>query len=419
MTMNLAEIYKWVDNDLDSKSGSNMGFEALLSTQPYKISQENLDGFKQRYEAIVEFQNSTINLFKKSLNGQAPSFVADMLLSDVPAQYRHEYCRKLTDKQLTRPVFFRTDEPVMGKLSEVQCPGSGWCIAELIYSAYQQFPETFGVERYGFGSLAKSLVSGVEAKVGGSAVIHHLTENASRAHGMRYLIQQSRQYGAKYFTYDRGVSAADCNFFRAHDSFNVATQNFFSERMQAVNSENKFFDLPPVSIFDGKLIMAFPFWDETKSFYSDTVRDLFPFTTVISKDGFRLEDGGWISLEDFAALPASHRDYYIKYAGTDVSINWGSKSVFLASGASKKQLQKFFQTIVDDERNGRYWVMQKAYRAKESVEVLNRDGSTEEIEGYSKWSGFYGPNGFMGMLVMNKNFSKVHGSENTVMSIVY
>lgn len=36
-----------------------------------------------------------------------------------------------------------------------------------------------------------------------------------------------------------------------------------------------------------------------------------------------------------------------------------------------------------------------------------------------KWSGFYGPDGLMGVLVMHKHFSKVHGSEDTVMSIVY
>jgi hypothetical protein len=76
-------------------------------------------------------------------------------------------------------------------------------------------------------------------------------------------------------------------------------------------------------------------------------------------------------------------------------------------------------SIVEDWARGRHWIIQPAFRSKERIATLARDGEAVESDAYPKWSGFYGPDGLMAISVYHRNFHKVHGSEDTVMSIVY
>jgi hypothetical protein len=111
-------------------------------------------------------------------------------------------------------------------------------------------------------------------------------------------------------------------------------------------------------------------------------------------------------------------DYYIKYAGSDIALNWGSKSVYLLGSLSRPQLQTLQETIANDFRRGRLWIAQEALEHRENVPAITRKGGLETISARSKFSGFYGPSGLMGILVMQNAFHKVHGGENTVMSVV-
>ena len=236
---------------------------------------------------------------------------------------------------------------------------------------------------------------------------------------MRYFIQRTRRQGARYFSYDRGVSPADCNFVRSHDFITLPHHNFFADRMERCNQGQVFFDLPPSNLFDGKIILAWPFWEKTRSWYSDEVRSLFPHAGIIRPDGIALEGGERISLEEFCRIPQRKREFYIKYAGTDINMNWGSKSVYLASTFSQVQCRKLLDTILADGRRHRHWIVQRAIRQKETASVVSLDGTLVDSEAYSKLSGFYGPDGLMAILVMQKCNHKVHGSSETIMSIVH
>ncbi len=73
----------------------------------------------------------------------------------------------------------------------------------------------------------------------------------------------------------------------------------------------------------------------------------------------------------------------------------------------------FLQQARTGYHHRRYWVLQQAYHRKESVSyVVDTVAKSQKM--YSKWSGFYGPNGFMGGYVMSRNHYKVHGQPNTV-----
>jgi hypothetical protein len=360
-----------------------------------------------------------LEIFKASLAGECDPAIAASAIGDVPAHLGREYHRQLSERQHQTPVFFRTDEPVPGKVSEIQCPGSGWCLAEELLVLYRSREDIFGRPRHFSPSLAACFAGVLRRFLGAEPLVHHLVENASRPHGMRYFIQRTREHGVKYFGYDKDVAPQDCNFIRSHDFITLPHHNFFVKRMERCERGLMKFDLPPSVIFDGKIILAWPFWERTREFYSDSIRTLFPFTNVIGVDGFELASGERVSLDALFRNGRGQRNFFIKYAGSDIAINWGSKAVFHAGSLSRAQRGALTERIVKDTQQGRSWIIQDAFEHNERVPVLQRNGETVDYSAHSKFSGFYGPEGLMSILVMQKSAAKVHGSESTVMSVVF
>jgi hypothetical protein len=178
------------------------------------------------------------------------------------------------------------------------------------------------------------------------------------------------------------------------------------------------FDLSPSALFDSKLIMAWPFWSLTREHFSDEARALFPYTAVIGPEGIEMDDGGRVTLEELCSRPRSGKAYYVKYAGTDISINWGSRAVFLLSTMSGRQARELVASIEADWRRGRHWVIQPAIRHKQRVAAFTRDGEVLETDAYGKWSGYYGPDGLMAVWTCHRRYHKVHGSPDTIMGLV-
>lgn len=415
----ISGLYASLDREINDRIGCDIGFELMIGATPCEMDAETVAGFHSRYSVIKAFQEQCLALFNASLHGECDPRIAAMALGDVPEHFGVAYHRDLTAAQRRTPVFFRTDELAPGKLSEVQCCGSGWDLVEMVRRLYVENPDIFGAPKHFESSLASSFARALRDYVGREPVVHHLTENASRPHGMRYFIQRTRDEGIRYLTYDRGVGPRDCNFVRSHDFVSLLHHNFYAERMQRCVRGELYFDLPPLALFDSKLTMTWPFWSLTRSHFGDDVRDLFPHTALITPDGIEMEDGERISVDDFGAGGRTARGYYIKYAGTDVAINWGSRAVFLASTLSGVQLRKLLATIGEDWERGRYWVIQPAIRHKETISGLSREGATFDTDAYAKWGGFYGPDGLMAIWMNHRRFHKVHGSPDTVMSVVH
>jgi hypothetical protein len=412
-------LYKQIDEFFNQKTATNIGFEALLASAPYQLETKKVEQFAARYHVIKTFQQKTIDLFNASLRGDHDPEIAKTIFGDMPRHFGREYHVHLNEHQNRTPVFFRTDEPVCGKIAEIQCPGSGWCLAEQVRQIYCDNTGIFGNPTHFPQRIVDLFSHSLARYLGKDPIIHHLTENASRPHGMRFFIQLARDKGVKFYSYDQGITHYDCNFVRSHDFVSLLHHNFFSERLERCSKNQLWFDLSPSALFDGKIILAWPFWKLTRDAYPDAVREILPYTTVISPEGMELEDGSWVGIDDFCERPPKLRNYYVKYAGTDISLNWGSKGVYLASSGSKAQCKELMKGILKDWTMDRRWVLQSAYRLREKVGVLDREEHEYFLDGYAKYSGFYGPSGLLGIIVMHKNFQKVHGSAETVMSLVY
>lgn len=412
------EFYRQLDEEIDSRFGASVGFTSLIRMEPYTMDEQTVAGFRNRYDLVKRFQEQTLALFKSSLKGECDPEIAQMVVADLPRHLGLDYHRQLTDRQHRSPVFFRTDESRPGKLTEIQCPGSGWGMVEEIMTLYRNNEAVFGPSKHFYESLAAGFARAIGVYLGSQPLVHHFLGNSSRPHGMRYFIQRTREHGVRYFSYDQGCMPQDCNFIRSHDFISLPHHNFFAERMKSCNRREVFFDLSPSALFDGKIIMSWPFWHKTRDWYDDEVRALFPYTSVILPDGFELANGEHINIESFCRRPAGERNYYIKYAGSDIALNWGSRAVFLARGLSSVQCRKMFEDIATDSRRGRFWILQESIRHRERVSALARDGEPFKTTAYSKLNGFYGPNGLMAILVMHKKSQKVHGSPETIVSLV-
>jgi len=404
-----------INEDFNRYSGASTGFEARLSPTPHDLAPEDLHASQARHATIRSFQQKALDLFRASLDGDADPRIADGILGDVLPGLGADYHRRLDESAWQPPIFFRTDEARLGQLTEIQCSGSGWDLTQAIHELYASRPEQFGRPRYFEKSIAERFAESSRSHMKARPVVHHLVDNASRPHGARYFIQKTRQYGVRYLGYDRDVNAASCNLLRSHDFFSIVFHNFFQDRLERCRQGEFFFDLPPIALFDCKLILAWPFWSVTREHFSDAERALFPHTAVVGKDGMEDEHGSLLDIDSFQRLPSSRRDYFLKYGGTDVSLNWGSRAVHSMKSLSRPKCAEVMSRAVEDAARGRPWILQKAVFVKEDVP----QPSGASFRAHAKWSNFYGPEGLMGQLVMHRNAHKVHGNAETVISIAF
>ena len=410
--------YEFLDNHINNTINADVGFSCLMADKSYPLSRQDQAHFSEKYETIREFQQKSLDLFNASLNGEFDPEVAQLVLNELPENFGREFHSKFMTQRNFLPAFFRTDEVVPGKISEIQSPGSAWGLYEQVYRFVTHFRSEFGGSAMFQKGLAHGFAEALKHHLPEPPVVHHLIDNASIPAGIRFFIRKTREYEIRYFGYDKGITPYDCNFVRSHAFAGLFSDNFFQMRLSRSLDGEVCYDLPPSIIFDEKIPLIFPFWEKTRSYFPDRVRDLFPYTELIRPEGIVLEDGKQVSLEQFINLPRNRRHYYIKYAGSDLALNWGSKGVFYAGSLSKKKGGEVFDMIRQDFASRRYWILQKGHSVTGRTDFINRDNELDSADVHSKFSGFYGPTGLLGILVMQRPFYKVHGSDDTIVSIV-
>lgn len=413
----MSEYYEFMDDQINTILNATVGFDNLLSAELYTFDPDTLKGFFDRYSLIREFQETTLSLFNASLDNEFDPELASLVINELPGHQGWEYHKNLTSRQHQIPVFFRTDEVTPGKIAEIQCPGSAWGLYEQLYHFYSEYSSDFGAKTSFPQSLSQNFSSDLRQYLKKDPVIHHLLDNASIPHGMRFFIQKTREHHLKYYSYDKGVRPYDCNFVRAHDFVSLFMENFAKQRLSECDDKLLHYDLPPSTLFEEKISLTLPFWEKTERYYSDEIRGIFPYTSLITPEGFSLEDGKKISMEEFCRLSQKRRGYYIKYAGSDISLNWGSKGVYFAGSLSGVKCREILNDIVKGYSTKKYWIIQKGYLADDKAQFITRNNEMMDTKTHSKFSGFYGPNGLSGILVMQRLFHKVHGTKDTVVSI--
>lgn len=404
-------IYQWADDLFNHSPLYNTGFTQLIAEKPYLISKDDFGAAIKRQKTIHCFQKICLNIFKAALKGEVSTEILNWLLNETPKSIGINYHRCLQDKYYTLPAFYRTDETSMGKITEIQCPGSLWGELQLVHDYFHDILHISNSI-----SPAISFANQLEQYLGDIPIVHHLLDNASAPHGMRYFIEKTRGK-VKYCFIDTDIKPDDCNFIRTHSFFGLCAENHFKKRMEKVGNNTKF-DFPPHVLFDQKATLVLPFWSLTRNLFTDDIRDIINYTTPLLPSGITMHDGQTLTIEAFSNLPRSKRCYYLKYAGSDVSKNWGSKQVYRLSNDGER---KCFARLIACLRNfekGEIWLLQKEDFQDDEIEYSDRLGNIKTEYFRAKFSSFYGPYDLIGLLAMHRHHIKVHGQKETVISYV-
>ncbi len=405
------DYYEWADHAINSSPKYSTGFTLVFASGPYWINDNEWDLYKKRLQLIREFQTTCVDLFRKALDRGKDSFLVHWLLNETPVNLGYNYHKNLEDRHYELPRFFRTDEAGMGKIVEIQCPGSIWGELQLSF----EFCEKSGYEVTGLSPVSH-FVEQLKQLVTKDPIVYHMLDHSSAPGGMRYFIEKTRPT-VKYWGIDCNIKRSECNFIRSHCIFGLCADIDFKSGM-AKAGKGITFDLPPHVLFDQKATLALPFWSLTRDHFSDEIRDLFAFTTPLLPGGIELPDGSGMTIEDFSRLPYSKRSYYLKYAGSDASRNWGSKAVFRLSNLKGTECLSLLKQCLSGYESGEIWILQAEVIHNDRITYLLRNGISETKILRAKFSGFYGPFDFIGGMVMHRNFFKVHGQADTVISFM-
>jgi hypothetical protein len=403
--------YEWADNLINSSPTYATGFTQLLATKPYRVSPSFRRLYESRLPLIRSFQQTALDIFRAALNDETHPAVLQWLMNETPDCVGIGYHRKLEDRHFTLPVFYRTDEVTPGRIIEIQCPGSAWGELQVAYEYAVETGYT-GRENSPADRFAAQLTDFLQAP----PVVDHLLDNASAPPGMRYFIEKTRPR-VRYWSIDRGVRGDDCNFIRSHAFFSICSDKDFLARLAKVGS-GVTYDLPPHILFDNKVSLVLPFWSLTRESFSDGIRELFPFTTPLLPAGIELPNGTRVTIEEFSRFPQSRRSYFLKYAGSSYALNWGSRAVYRLSNLGSGACLDFLRKCLRGHERGEIWLLQKEEAQEDEIEYRTRDGAVHTQRLRAKFSGYYGPDGCLGVLVMHRRHFKVHGQEETVLSYV-
>lgn len=401
--------YTWADESINSCPRYATGFTQLLALNPYFVFYDVWSQYELRLPIIKAFQRIALKIFRDAINGETHPDILHWLLNETPHSLGIQYHRRLEERHYTLPVFFRTDEVLSGKIAEIQCPGSLWGELQLVFD----YLKKLGVNRA--ISPADSFVHQLTDFLNESPIIDHRLDNASGPAGMRFFIEKTRPY-AKYWGIDYDIWPANCNFIRNHSFFGLCADNEFQSRITRVGNGITY-DLPPHVLFDQKASLVLPFWSLTRELFSDTIRDLFVFTTPLLPSGIELPDK-FVTIDEFAQLPRSRRSYYLKYAGSDVSLNWGSRAVYRLSNISGDSCRDLLKQCMAGYKKGQIWLIQEERTQNDDIAYLTRDGCRHTEKLRAKFSAFYGPIACLGVLAMHRHHNKVHGQKDTIISFV-
>jgi isopropylmalate/homocitrate/citramalate synthase len=395
------ETYADMSRCLNDATGSEVGFIEELATHTYVLPPQSVTA-EQTHAAIRSFQ---LILAERWLAGEWPmSLRAPVWPSVVSVD-------ALSGIEVERlvPVFVRTDESLDGEIYELQCPGGWWGIA-------QALDETLRPGRT--PTLAENVADELLALMAEEVRVLHLFDTAGLPHDSIFFAKRVRATGApiRYRGIDPGVFPADCNFVRAHSYAGVVSEDLFRCRLADLRDGTLRFDHPPLPIFDQKLPLALPFDPSTAHWFADEHRALFPYTAVVREGAVLLDSGEEVHLRDLVRRGPEQRSYYLKYAGTDATRNYGARAVYRLSDAPENVLRSLPGLVSGDI--GEPWILQADRRTVVAVERIKRNGAVETQPMTARLSKFHGPARTLGALFLAESSPTVKGGTSTVLGPV-
>src|SRR5262245_30769171 len=191
-----ADCYAFLEWQSNEVTRSLVGFTGLITPVPDNLSAAQWQSLEARYAAIKEWQSTTVELFSASLKGLVTPVIAGLFLREVPpylASYHHDI---VSSAPINTPMFFRTDEAVLGKIVEVQSPGSLWGTYEQLQDYYRAHGFSLSLD------LSEKWAAALAMEISKPPIIHHFFNLFWASES--YFAQKARRF-VRYYGYDKGV----------------------------------------------------------------------------------------------------------------------------------------------------------------------------------------------------------------------
>lgn len=378
--------------------------------KPIEIGEDMIKNISSQRLLIDDFFNTTKSIARQSLNLENKQ-INNILFSESYAGMDLKFHQNLPDCCWLNPVLYRTDQSISGKIYEIQAPGSGWGDIPLLVTIFQKAGYNLPNHILKFvDNYTKAIISVTKKD---HPKVFHMLDAASAPVGMRYLLAQTRSI-IKYWGLDKEVNMSDIDYITAHSAASLITSNFYNNYLSLAIEGKMRFGIPPNLLFDQKAIYVLPFYRETSSLFSDKVRNLFPFTSIIENDGFYDNNNQFISIKDFVKSKIN-RTYYLKYGGPNLNNNWGSRAVFRLSG---KNCLKLLSDANERSKLGEVWLIQEDV-SKDGLDNITNDLRDIIIKQklHVKISAFHSCLETLGFKIMARKHFKVHGQVDTYTGI--
>jgi hypothetical protein len=409
-----SSYHSYIDELLLESSRGDLFFNEQILAEPIKLSDVEMDRRNLAHATISRFFSSSREIFRRCVLSDAQPELRKLLVNDSENAIPNGFYRELPEAAWTDPMFFRTDESREGRIFEIQCPGSGWGDMLLLGSLYRDHCQNPNLAlddpRTGITGAIQNVCKSQEPTV------LHLLDNSSNPTSMQYLIRCT-QPPLLYWGYHKEVRNSDCSFVRSHSVYGLIAENLFRHRLKLAEKGKVTFDLPPLMVFDQKMILCLPFLDETAAEFSDDIRELLTYTYPVSAKGFRDANGEWVTIKAFLQRQPHDRKYFLKYGGCDTTINWGSRGVYRLDS---EKASSFLSQAAKDYAADRPWVIQPDLSNKEKITYFFRDSEQPKTETLTaKYSSFYGPTGLLGVRTHHRRSTKVHGQSDAIVGLAY
>jgi hypothetical protein len=382
----------------------------LFFENPISVGEDIKENFSAQRLLIDKFFNIVVDIARKSLTSSNDT-IKNILFSESFAGMNADFHSKLPDCCWFNPIMYRTDQSLSGKIYEIQSPGSGWGDIPLLATVFQQLGKDVPDFALHFAeNYAKNIIIATKKD---SPKVFHMLDASSVPMGMRYLFAQTRP-SIKYWGLDKDVNMADIDYVTAHSAASLITCNYYNKYLSSAIKGKTVFGIPPNLIFDQKVIYLLPFYRDTAYFFSEEIRDMFPFTSFIENGGFYDINGQFITIDEFSDKPKKDRGYFLKYGGADLSRNWGSRSVYRLSGSDCRKLLSEASKL---SKKREIWLIQEDVSRNEISNISTDIRDIMNDNFHIKLSAFHGITGMLSIKVMARKHFKVHGQNDTYIGI--
>ena len=341
--MNFAEQAKFVRDALPP-GGLFAGMEWKTSPTPFPLGENLAKEIESLGRVLLQFYRATNLLYRKSIEGKQPEWVARWLDLGKPAELielQRSAAFKSEVPRVIRPDILLTENGI--SITELDSIPGGIGLTAWLNQTYSQLGKDSVPPTSVIGG-ADGMIRGFESIFGGAKQVHLVVSEEAKAYRpeMEWLAGQVKNSeltvrNSEFTNFKEGDAVY--RFFELFDLKNVANAKRIFEL--AAEKKNRLTP-PPKPIFEEKMLFALlwnrnlqPFWrQELGEGFLARLKKVIPYTWLVDPTPMpphaAIPELNLTDWQQLKAMSQKERDLILKVSGFSENA-WGARGVFLGS----------------------------------------------------------------------------------------